>query len=85
MDIKEINLSISFLRIFYYVNAPLYFEISKGGMTLRLTEHHREYSPATKIFIHCKGLKEYHENLKKREHKYNNPDIGKAPWKDLCA
>lgn len=68
----------------FHKDAPIYIQISKEEMTLHLTEHHGDCTPGAKVFIQCKGLKEFHKNLKKKRYKYNNPGIQNAPWKDLC-
>ncbi|WP_425390783.1 glyoxalase superfamily protein [Ekhidna sp.] len=68
----------------FHDDAPIYLQVSNGNMVLHLTEHHGDCSPGAKVFINCSGLKEFHKGLKKKNYKYNNPGISKAPWKDLC-
>ena len=68
----------------FHDDAPIYMQVSNGKMILHLSEHHGDCSPGAKVFINCSGLKEFHKGLKKKNYKYNNPGISKAPWKDLC-
>ncbi len=64
--------------------APIYLQISGHGMLLHLSEHHGDCSPGAKVFINCSGLRKFHERLKEKKYKYNNPGLEKAPWKGLC-
>jgi uncharacterized glyoxalase superfamily protein PhnB len=65
---------------------PLYFQISRSGCVLHLSEHHGDGTPGTKIRIECDNVKAYHKELKAKKYKYLNPGINKMPWakQELC-
>ena len=54
---------------------PKYMEIVKDGLTLHLSEHHGDATPGSKVFLWCRGLKEYHEILINRKYKNNRPGL----------
>ena len=54
-------------------NTPVYVEITRGNVTLHLSEHHGDGTPGTHVFIWCEGLKEFHEELINKKYKYNRP------------
>lgn len=56
-------------------NSPKYLEISKDGLTLHLSEHHGDAAPGSKVFIWCKDLKTYHQQLIAKNYKYNRPGM----------
>lgn len=59
----------------FFENAPVYMEISKAGVVLHLTEHHGDCMPGGKVYIICKGLKEYHRQLMNKNYPYNRPGL----------
>ncbi len=55
--------------------------ISLDDLEIHLSEHHGDCSPGARIFIDgFKNLKEYHQNLLKKDYKYNKPGLKKAFW-----
>lgn len=56
-------------------NFPIYMEVTKGGLTLHLSEHHGDATPGGKVFVWCKDLKAYHQQLIDKKYKYNKPGI----------
>ncbi len=46
---------------------PLYFQISRSGCVLHLSEHHGDGTPGTKIRIECDNVKVYHKELKAKK------------------
>ncbi|KAL7952043.1 Glyoxalase/Bleomycin resistance protein/Dihydroxybiphenyl dioxygenase [Trichoderma barbatum] len=60
-------------------NAPLYRQISKGGLVLHLSEHHGDGSPVTKIrIIMTRGITGYHQELIAKKYRYMRPGIEKG-------
>lgn len=64
--------------------APVYMEVSKAGIKLHLTEHHGDCSPGGKVYIVCKGLREYHKQLIDKNYPYNRPGLESAIWGSPC-
>ena len=44
-------------------HAPIYSRISRGNLTLHLSEHHGDGSPVVQIRIMMRGIEEYHCEL----------------------
>jgi len=63
--------------------APVYFQVSRGEITLHLSEHHGDGTPGSKVFVHCTGLQEFHSLLIAKKYKYNRPGLEEAPWRAL--
>lgn len=59
-------------------NAPIYMQISLGGIELHLSEHHGDCSPGAHIHIYYTGLKEFHTLIIDKKYKYNKPGLEKT-------
>ncbi len=65
-------------------NTPVYMQVSKDNIVLHLSEHHGDGNPGAKVFIECKGVREYHTELMEKKYKYNRPGIGETFYNALC-
>ncbi len=65
-------------------NTPLYCQVSLGDLTLHLSEHHGDSTPGSKVFLRCKGLKDWHADLIAKQYKYNRPGLEDAFWGGIC-
>lgn len=59
-------------------DTPLYMGISMGDVKIHLSEHHGDGSPNHILTVHCKGLREFHSNLK--PYKYYRPTVENYQW-----
>lgn len=59
-------------------NAPVYMEVERDGLVLHLSEHHGDGTPGTKIFVWCKGVREFHKEIINKKYKYNRPGLEKT-------
>ncbi|PHH88459.1 hypothetical protein CDD83_7511 [Cordyceps sp. RAO-2017] len=60
--------------------APLYRQVSRGGLVLHLSEHHGDGSPGVQIrVVMGRGLDEYHAELAARGYRYMRPGIERGP------
>ncbi|EQK99125.1 hypothetical protein G6O67_006941 [Ophiocordyceps sinensis] len=59
--------------------APLYRQISRGGLRLHLSEHHGDGSPGVHVRVMMRGVTEYHAELAAREYRYMRPGIEQGP------
>ncbi|RPD39558.1 VOC family protein [Chitinophaga barathri] len=59
-------------------NAPIYMQVSRGGITLHLSEHHGDASPGAKVYIETGGVRELHKELTDKKYKYNRPGLEEA-------
>ena len=66
-------------------NAPLYMEVKKDNLTLHLSEHHGDGTPGNRVFVWCKGLKEYHQQLIDKKYKYNRPGFEETFYSSWCV
>ncbi len=61
-------------------NLPLYLGVSRGGVTLHLSEHHGSGSPGIHITVETEGLAEYHAELSAKTYNYMRPGLEDQPW-----
>jgi hypothetical protein len=60
-------------------------EARKDDLTLHLSEHHGDGTPGTRVFVWCKGLKEYHQQLIEKKYKYNRPGFEETFYGSWCV
>lgn len=60
--------------------APLYMQVSRGGMKLHLTEHHGDCTPGSTVFVAATGLAAYHAEISAPKYPFNRPGLDPAPW-----
>ncbi len=63
---------------------PLYMAVSRGGMTLHISEHHGDATPGGAVYVEMSGLRDFHAELSAKNYKYLRPGIGDTPWGTLC-
>ena len=59
---------------------PLFMSISRGGLTLFLSEHHGDGSPGAHIRVETTGLDALHAELLAKRYRYGRPGIEEMPW-----
>ena len=62
-------------------NFPLYFQVSKDGVIIHLTEHYGDCIPGARIRIQLDNVADFHNQLK--EYRYYKPAINKTEWGTL--
>lgn len=62
-------------------NFPLYFQVSKDGIIIHLTEHYGDCIPGARIRIQLDSVAHFHNQLK--EYRYYKPGINKTEWGTL--
>ena len=60
--------------------APLYMQVSRGGLVLHLSEHHGDACPGSTVFVRLKGIDEYHREITAKGYGYMRPGVEVAPW-----
>ncbi|PNY29897.1 Sporulation protein RMD1 [Tolypocladium capitatum] len=60
-------------------NAPLYRQVSRGGLVLHLSEHHGDGSPGVQVRVTMKGIAELHRQLSGKGYRYMRPSIEEGP------
>jgi len=61
-------------------NAPLYAQVSRGGLSLHLSEHHGDGSPGAHLYLFMTGVDELQRELADRKYRYGRPGIVEQPW-----
>jgi catechol 2,3-dioxygenase-like lactoylglutathione lyase family enzyme len=56
-------------------SAPLYFQVSRGGLVLHLSEHHGDGSPGTSFKVNVTGVRELHAELAAKKYGYWRPGL----------
>jgi catechol 2,3-dioxygenase-like lactoylglutathione lyase family enzyme len=64
----------------FHDNAPLFMGVSRGNLTLYLSEHHGDGSPGVHVTVTTSGLDELHAELHAKQYRYMNPGIQEQPW-----
>jgi catechol 2,3-dioxygenase-like lactoylglutathione lyase family enzyme len=60
--------------------APLYMQVSRGGLVIHLSEHHGDACPGSTVFVRLTGLDEYHREITAKRYRSMRPGIEIAPW-----
>jgi uncharacterized glyoxalase superfamily protein PhnB len=58
--------------------APLFMQVSRGGLTLRLSEHYGDGSPGAAVTVHVEGVRELHAELTAKNYGYYRPGLQKT-------
>jgi hypothetical protein len=61
-------------------DAPLYMQVSRGGLVLHLSEHHGDCCPGSAVFVRMTGLDELHREITARRYRFMRPGIHRTPW-----
>jgi uncharacterized glyoxalase superfamily protein PhnB len=56
-------------------NAPLFMQISRDGLVLRLSEHHGDGTPGSVFTAHVEGVRELHAELETKNYGYYRPGL----------
>ncbi|WP_027741141.1 glyoxalase superfamily protein [Streptomyces phytophilus] len=54
---------------------PLYMQVSRGDLTLHLSEHYGDASPGATAYIEVDGAGELHAELKAKDYPYLKPGL----------
>src|SRR6478752_7436049 len=60
--------------------APVYMQVSRGGLLLHLTEHHGDCCPGGTVFVRLTGLDAFHAEITAKHYGFMRPGIQPAPW-----
>ncbi|WP_197409345.1 MULTISPECIES: glyoxalase superfamily protein [unclassified Rathayibacter] len=62
------------------LDAPLYLQVSRSGLRLHLSEHHRDGSPGAAVHLALRGVRELHAELDAKAYPYLNPRITRSAF-----
>lgn len=60
--------------------APLYMQVSRGGLMLHLSEHYGDACPGAAVLVWMTGLDEFHAEITATDYRYMRPGIEIMPW-----
>ena len=71
----------------FHEGAPLFMGISRGELSLFLSEHHGDGSPGAHVIIEVSGVEALHRELAAKNYRYMNPGIETKEWgtRELCV
>lgn len=61
---------------------PLYMQVRRGDLVLHLSEHHGDGAPGIGVFVHMRGLEDFHREISARQYAYLRPGIMPAGWNE---
>lgn len=59
----------------YGDNFPLYTQVSRGGLTLHLSEHAGDATPGSNMAVYMKGIRVFHKELSGKNYRYMKPGL----------
>lgn len=64
---------------------PVYMQVSRGNLTLHLSEHHGDCCPGSTVYVWMTGIEEFHQELGARNYKYQRPGLEKTTYGSKCV
>ena len=61
-------------------NFPLYAQVSRGCLSLHLSEHHGDATPGSAVMIHMRGVDVFSRELAATDYRYLKPGVEDEPW-----
>lgn len=55
--------------------APVYMQVSRGGLVLHLSEHHGDACPGSNVFVRVVGLEAFHAEIMAKGYGYMRPGL----------
>ncbi len=59
---------------------PVFAQVSRGGLTLFLSEHFGDGTPGTKLILRMTGLEAFQAELTGKGYRHARPGIEDRPW-----
>jgi catechol 2,3-dioxygenase-like lactoylglutathione lyase family enzyme len=61
-------------------DAPVYMQVSRDGLALRLSEHHGDGTPGSIFYVVVTGVRELHRELNEKKYRHNRPSLDEQEW-----
>lgn len=65
-------------------DSPIYMQLSRGSLSLHLSEHHGDCCPGAKIFVEMTGLDAFHQEISAKGYQYMRPGIEETFYQARC-
>ena len=66
-------------------NTPAYLQVTRGALTLHLSEHHGDACPGSTIFVWMVGIEEFHREITGKEYKHLRPGLETTFYDAKCV
>jgi uncharacterized glyoxalase superfamily protein PhnB len=66
-------------------NTPAYLQVSRGGLTLHLSEHHGDGCPGSTVFVWMAGVEQFHREIAGKGYKYLRPGLETTFYDARCV
>ena len=61
-------------------DAPVYMQVSRGGLAFHLSEHHGDGTPGSTAYVYTTGVEDLHRELIGKKYRHNRPGLQKQDW-----
>jgi len=61
-------------------DAPVYMQVSRGTLSLHLSEHHGDATPGSRTYVYMSGVADLHRELTEKKYRHNRPGLDKQEW-----
>lgn len=65
-------------------DAPVYMQVTRGGCTLHLSEHHGDACPGSTVFLRVGGLDAYHREIMAKGYGFMRPGVEQTFHNSKC-
>ena len=69
----------------FHAGAPLYCQVSRGNLTLHLSEHSGDATPGSTALCYMEGVEALQKELIGKNYKYNRPGLETQDWGLECT
>jgi catechol 2,3-dioxygenase-like lactoylglutathione lyase family enzyme len=64
----------------FHPEAPVYMQVSRDGLELRLSEHHGDATPGSHAYVRTTGVTALHRELNDKKYRHNRPALERQEW-----
>lgn len=61
-------------------NAPVYMQISRGGLVFHLSEHHGDGTPGSIAYVYTTGVRDLQRELHDKRYRHMRPGVQEQEW-----
>ena len=61
-------------------DAPVFMQVSRGGVAFHLSEHHGDGTPGSIAYVYTTGVRALHRELIEKKYRYNRPGLNEQEW-----
>src|SRR6201991_1693938 len=64
----------------FEATAPVYMQVSRGSLTIHLSEHHGDGTPGSVVYVYMTGVEELQRELIGKNYRHNRPGLQQQDW-----